>query len=63
MNDNLLRGPSQTTDSRNNIELADTIAVSEKYGTQSDGRDMDRMGKLQELRVCLANCVEEVSPY
>jgi hypothetical protein len=65
MNDKMLKGPSQTTDSRNSIELADTVAVSEKHGTQSDGRDMDRMGKLQELRVCLAmaNCAEEVSPY
>ncbi|KAL1645962.1 hypothetical protein SLS61_008073 [Didymella pomorum] len=24
--------------------------MSEKHGTQSDERDMDRMGKLQELR-------------
>lgn len=51
MNDNMLKGPSQTSESRNSIELANTVAVSEKHGTQSDERDMDRMGKLQELRV------------
>jgi hypothetical protein len=59
MNDNMLKGPSQTTGSRNSIELANTIAVSEKHGTQSDERDMDRMGKLQELRVCSTCCAAE----
>lgn len=33
------------------IELANTTAVYEKYGNQYDEMDMDRMGKLQELRV------------
>jgi hypothetical protein len=63
INDNMLKGPSQTTDSRNSIELANTVAVSEKHGTQSDERDMDRMGKLQELRVCSTDCAEEESSY
>lgn len=52
MNDNMLEGSSPATGSHNSIELANTVAVSEKHGTQSDERDMDRMGKLQELRVC-----------
>ncbi|KAF3037433.1 hypothetical protein E8E11_003723 [Didymella keratinophila] len=46
----MLKGPSQTTRSHNSIELANTVVVREKHGTQSDERDMDRMGKLQELR-------------
>jgi hypothetical protein len=29
----------------------DEVAVDEKYGTQHDGLDMERMGKLQQLRV------------
>ena len=33
------------------VELANTTAVYEKYGNQYDEMDMDRMGKLQELRV------------
>lgn len=59
----MLKGPSQTTDSHNSIELANAVAVSEKHGTQSDEKDMDRMGKLQELRVCSTDCIEDVSTY
>lgn len=33
------------------VEVANTAAVYEKYGNQYDEMDMDRMGKLQELRV------------
>lgn len=33
------------------VEVANTTAVYEKYGNQYDEMDMDRMGKLQELRV------------
>lgn len=51
MNDSMLKS-WQTTRSRNSIEMANTVAVGEKHGTQSDERDMYRMGKLQELRVC-----------
>lgn len=40
--------PSQQTAQ---IEVANTTAVYEKYGNQYDEMDMDRMGKLQELRV------------
>lgn len=33
------------------VEIANTTAVYEKYGNEYDEMDMDRMGKLQELRV------------
>lgn len=52
MDDNLMKDRSQATNSRDSIELTSRIAGSEKRGTQSDEKDMDRMGKLQELRVC-----------
>lgn len=51
MDDTLMKGRSQATNSRNSIELTSRIAMSETQGMQSDERDMDRMGKLQELRV------------
>lgn len=35
------------------VEVANTTAVYEKYGNQYDELDMDRMGKLQELRVSI----------
>ncbi|KAI4658087.1 uncharacterized protein J4E79_007068 [Alternaria viburni] len=50
MNDSMMKGPSEAIDSPNSIELANQTAVGEKYGTHSDESDMDRMGKLQELR-------------
>ncbi|CAG5140244.1 uncharacterized protein ALTATR162_LOCUS667 [Alternaria atra] len=50
MGDEILKGPSHVTDSRNSIELANTVAVSEKHGTHGDERDMERMGKIPELR-------------
>lgn len=59
MNDNMSKVPSQTARSHDSIELANTVAVSEKHGTQSDERDMDRMGKLQELRVRLTQGIAE----
>ncbi|KAF3003753.1 hypothetical protein E8E13_009675 [Curvularia kusanoi] len=46
----MFKGPSNVTDACDSIELANAIAVGEKHGTQRDERDMDRMGKLQELR-------------
>jgi choline transport protein len=49
-----MKAPLQTThtpDSRNSIELANAVAVGEKHGTHNDETDMDRMGKLQVLRV------------
>lgn len=52
MNDSMMKGPSEAIDSPTSIELANQTAVGEKYGTRSDESDMDRMGKLQELRVC-----------
>lgn len=33
------------------VKVANTTTVYEKYGNQYDELDMDRMGKLQELRV------------
>ncbi|ORX94415.1 GABA permease [Clohesyomyces aquaticus] len=33
-----------------NVELANAVAVGEKHGTSHDLSDMDRMGKLQQLR-------------
>jgi choline transport protein len=54
MDDKAMKGPLQTThtpDSPNSIELANTVAVGEKHGTYNDETDMDRMGKLQVLRV------------
>lgn len=51
MDDNVRKGPAETTDYRNSIELANTVAVGEKDGTHGDENDMDRMGKLQVLRV------------
>jgi choline transport protein len=59
MNDNMSKVPPQTARSHDSIELANTVAVSEKHGTQSDERDMDRMGKLQELRVRLTQGIAE----
>lgn len=63
MDDNILKGPSQITDSRNSIELANTIAVSEKHGTHGDEKDMERMGKIPELRVCSDNLSDGFSMY
>jgi choline transport protein len=51
MDDSIAKGLSPTTDFRTSIELANAYAVSEKHGTHGDEMDMDRMGKLQVLRV------------
>ena len=51
MDDKTMKGPLQTTESRNSLELANAVAVGEKLGTHADEYDMDRMGKLQVLRV------------
>ena len=48
----MMKGPSEVTDFRNSVELANAVAVNEKHGTHSDEVDMDRMGKVQVLRVC-----------
>lgn len=42
------------------VEIANTTAVYEKYGNQYDEMDMDRMGKLQELRV--SNTGSRITP-
>lgn len=41
-----------------NVEDDNTTAVYEKHGNQNDEQDMDRMGKLQELRVSVTCRVE-----
>lgn len=46
-----MKGPIDTTTSTNSIELANLPAVNEKHGTQRDESDMDRMGKIQQLKV------------
>lgn len=51
MDDNVLKGPAEAIGYRNSIELANTTAVGENNGTHGDENDMDRMGKLQVLRV------------
>lgn len=53
--------PTETStggDIRTSIELANVVAVYEKYGTQHDKMDMDRMGKLQQLRVRLCDVLD-----
>jgi hypothetical protein len=47
----MLKGPSHTVEPHTSIELANAAVVSEKHGTAEDANDMDRMGKLQVLRV------------
>jgi len=39
---------------------ADATVVHEKYGNEHDEMDMDRMGKLQELRVSFPYCGSEI---
>lgn len=48
----IMKGPSEVIRSRGSIELVNAVAVVEKHGTQGDELDMDRMGKVQVLRVC-----------
>jgi len=57
-----MKGPLQTADSRNSLELANATAVAEKQGTYGDENDMDRMGKLQVLRVS-PNKLSDASKY
>ncbi|XP_014555116.1 hypothetical protein COCVIDRAFT_39038 [Bipolaris victoriae FI3] len=45
-----MKGLTDTVDSDESIELANTPIVNKKHGTQRDERDMDRMGKRQQLR-------------
>jgi choline transport protein len=60
MDDKGLKGPSHTTDSQNSIELANATAVGEKDGTHNDLFDMDRMGKIQVLRVSSSKLSNEL---
>lgn len=48
----MMKGPSEVIQSHNSIELANAVGIVEKHGTQDDELDMDRMGKVQVLRVC-----------
>ena len=43
-----------TTTSNTAVEIVNASAVRQKNGTRSDERDMERMGKVQELRVSLS---------
>jgi hypothetical protein len=45
------KSPLKSADVQTNTRSADEVVVDEKYGTLHDGLDMDRMGKLQQLRV------------
>jgi hypothetical protein len=44
-------GNVQPSEQTAHVDVANATAVYEKYGNQYDEMDMDRMGKLQELRV------------
>ncbi|KAJ4293119.1 hypothetical protein N0V90_008401 [Kalmusia sp. IMI 367209] len=46
-----------------NIEAANASAIYEKHGTQRDEKDMDRMGKLQQLRQLQGLIALNVSSY
>jgi hypothetical protein len=39
------------SDIHTNLDLSREVVVDDKYGTPHDEMDMDRMGKLQQLRV------------
>jgi hypothetical protein len=51
MERNYEKAHSKGGDIHTSTQLTDTVAVGEKNGTQHDEMDMDRMGKLQQLRV------------
>jgi hypothetical protein len=51
MDDTMMKGPSQAIEPRTSIELANAKVMSEKQGTSGDLNDMDRMGKIQVLKV------------
>jgi hypothetical protein len=59
----MLKGPLQTTEPRTSIELANAVVVGEKHGTHGDQTDMDRMGKLQVLRVSSHDVFDNVFMY
>lgn len=46
-----MKGLTDTVVSDESIQLANTPTVNKKHGTQRDERDMERMGKRQQLRV------------
>jgi hypothetical protein len=56
-----MKGPSEVVHSHNSIELANAVAVGEKDGTHGDENDMDRMGKIQVLRVCWNKVLQRFS--
>jgi hypothetical protein len=51
MEGNYEKTPPKGGDIHTSTQLTNTVAVGEKNGTQHDEMDMDRMGKLQQLRV------------
>jgi hypothetical protein len=48
MDDRSEKAPFQTTDAHDGIEFANATT---KHGTRNDENDMDRMGRIQVLRV------------
>jgi hypothetical protein len=63
MDDRREKGPFQTTDAHDSIELENATAVGEKDGTRNDENDMDRMGRIQVLRVSVTKLFDDVSMY
>lgn len=48
-----MKSPTEITLSQDSsIELTNTAAVNDRNGTQRDESDMNRMGKIQQLKVC-----------
>jgi hypothetical protein len=45
------KAPSKSDNVYTSTRSTNKAAIDEKHGTQNDGLDMDRMGKLQQLRV------------
>lgn len=58
MTKGILKGPSNVTDACDSTELANVVTLGQKHCTQRDERDMNRMGKLQELGVSSTYRVE-----
>jgi hypothetical protein len=51
MENKILGQPPANRKNRSNVEVSHTVAGDDRHGTQHDKMDMDRMGKLQQLKV------------
>jgi hypothetical protein len=60
MDSEYAKSPSKGDEVQTNARSTDEVALDERYGTQHDGLDMERMGKLQQLRV---RHLQSLSPY